>query len=52
MPLAKLNATYLDGDTVLFDTDFGTGTLTKSGYPRMVKLWHRGEPLAAAKTRL
>ena len=49
LPQAKLNATYLDADTVLFDTDFGPGTLTKSGYPRMVKLWHRGEPIAAAK---
>ncbi|HEY4943730.1 MAG TPA: prolyl oligopeptidase family serine peptidase [Rhizomicrobium sp.] len=50
LPLAKQNATYLDADTVLFATDFGPGTLTRSSYPRIVKLWHRGEPLAAAKT--
>ena len=24
--------------------------MTKSSYPRIVKLWHRGEPLSAAKT--
>ncbi len=47
---AKSDATYLDDDTVLFSTDFGAGTLTKSGYPRIVKEWKRGTPVAAAKT--
>jgi prolyl oligopeptidase len=47
---AKSNATYLDDDTVLFGTDFGAGTMTKSGYPRIVKEWKRGTPLAAART--
>lgn len=50
LPLAKLGATYLDANTVLFATDFGPGSLTKSSYPRILKLWHRGQPLAAAKT--
>ncbi|MBV9904383.1 MAG: S9 family peptidase, partial [Alphaproteobacteria bacterium] len=31
-------------------TDFGPGTMTKSSYPRIVKLWKRGTPLAAAPT--
>ena len=31
-------------------TDFGPGTLTQSGYPRIVKLWHRGQAIADAKT--
>ena len=31
-------------------TDFGPGTLTDSGYPRLVKLWKRGTPLASAVT--
>ena len=31
-------------------TDFGPGTLTDSGYPRIVKEWKRGQPLAEAKT--
>jgi len=47
---AKSSITYLDDDTVLFGTDFGPGSMTTSGYPRIVKLWKRGEPLAAAKT--
>jgi len=50
LKLAKSNATYLDDDTILFATDFGAGTLTKSSYPRIVKLWHRGEPVENAKT--
>ena len=29
-------------------TDFGPGSLTKSGYPRIVKEWKRGTPLAEA----
>jgi prolyl oligopeptidase len=50
LKIAKSNATYLDDDTILFSTDFGPGTLTKSSYPRIVKLWHRGEPIENAKT--
>src|ERR1700712_2173080 len=50
LPLSKQTATYLDADTVLVAPDYGPGTLTKSSYPRIVKLWHRGEPLTAAKT--
>lgn len=50
LPLSKLQATYLDADTVLFATDFGPGTMTKSSYPRIVKLWHRGQPLGEPKT--
>ena len=50
LPVAKGDAVYLDPDTALVATDFGPGTMTPSSYPRIVKLWHRGEPLAAAKT--
>jgi prolyl oligopeptidase len=50
LPNAKSDASWLDNDTVLFDTDFGPGTLTKSGYPRIVKMWKRGQPIDAAKT--
>ncbi len=46
---AKSSATYYDDDTVLFGTDFGKGTMTTSGYPNIVKIWHRGQPVAAAK---
>jgi prolyl oligopeptidase len=47
---AKSQARYLDSITVLFASDFGPGTMTSSSYPRIVKLWHRGEPLSEAKT--
>ena len=36
-------------DTVWIGTDFGAGSLTKSGYPRLVKEWRRGTPLASAR---
>jgi len=47
---AKSDLTWLDKDTTLVSTDFGEGTLTESGYPRIVKLWKRGQPLCDAKT--
>ncbi len=47
---AKSSITYLDEDTVLFGTDFGAGSMTESGYPRIVKVWKRGEPQSAART--
>ena len=50
LPEAKTDVSYLDDDTVLFGTDFGKGTLTKSGYARIVKLWKRGTQVASAKT--
>ncbi len=49
LPEAKSSITYLDDDTVLFATDFGPGSMTTSGYPRIVKLWKRGEPRSDAK---
>jgi prolyl oligopeptidase len=47
---AKSAITYLDDNTVLFGTDFGAGSMTTSGYPRIVKQWTRGEPMASART--
>ena len=46
---AKSSITWLDEDSVLFGTDFGPGSMTSSGYPRIVKLWKRGEPMRAAR---
>jgi prolyl oligopeptidase len=46
---AKAEAAYVDANTILFSTDFGAGTLTRAGYPRIVKLWHRGQSLAEAR---
>jgi prolyl oligopeptidase len=50
LPLSKLDAVYRDKDTILFGTDFGPGSMTASSYPRIVKLWRRGTPVASAKT--
>jgi prolyl oligopeptidase len=47
---AKSSITWLDEDCVLFGTDFGPGSMTTSGYPRIVKLWRRGELLTQART--
>lgn len=49
VPKAKGNASWIDRNTLLVGTDFGTGTLTTSGYPRQVKIWHRGTPLSGAR---
>jgi prolyl oligopeptidase len=50
LPEAKTSVTWEDRDTVLVGTDFGPGSLTESGYPRVVKRWRRGEPLSDAPT--
>ena len=47
---AKSDVALVDDDTVMFGTDFGPGSLTTSGYPRIVKIWHRGEKIEDAKT--
>jgi prolyl oligopeptidase len=46
---AKQEAGWIDADTLYVATDFGPGTMTKSSYPRIVKEWKRGTPLAEAK---
>ena len=49
IPEAKSSSSWVDRDHVLVATDWGEGSLTKSGYPRTVKLWTRGTPMASAK---
>jgi prolyl oligopeptidase len=49
LPEAKQDLTWVDKDTVLVGTDFGAGTLTESGYARLVKIWKRGTPITEAK---
>jgi prolyl oligopeptidase len=50
IPEAKSNVAWVDSNALLVGTDYGAGSLTSSGYPRIVKLWKRGTPLASAKT--
>ncbi len=50
LPEAKSEATWRDENTLYVGTEFGPGSLTDSGYPRIVKRWKRGTPLSAAET--
>ncbi|MYN04090.1 prolyl oligopeptidase family serine peptidase [Pseudoduganella sp. DS3] len=50
LPEAKSEVNWVSRDRLLVATDFGSGSLTSSGYPRIVKEWKRGTPLQAAKT--
>lgn len=47
---AKSRVAWLDNETLLLGTDFGPGSLTLSGYPRVVKAWKRGTKLETATT--
>lgn len=49
---AKSFASFVDDGSVMFASDFGPGTLTTSGYPRVLKLWRRGEKIEDGKTLL
>ncbi|MEL6183363.1 MAG: prolyl oligopeptidase family serine peptidase [Myxococcota bacterium] len=50
---AKSEVSWIDRDTVYVATDFGDeepgGSMTDSGYPRVVKRWTRGTPLREAR---
>ncbi len=48
LPEAKSQVAWRDRDSVFVGSDFGPGSLTDSGYPRIVKEWKRGTPLAEA----
>ena len=50
LPEAKSSVAWKDENTLWVGTDFGPGSLTESGYPRIVKVWSRGTSLAQAKT--
>jgi len=47
---SKQDVAWKDIDTIWVATDFGPGSMTTSGYPRIVKEWRRGTPLASART--
>lgn len=48
-PEAKGGLGWIDENRVYVFTDFGAGSMTSSGYPRVVKEWTRGTPLESAK---
>ena len=49
VPEAKSNVSWIDENTLFVGTDFGEGSLTSSGYPRTVRVWNRGTPLADSR---
>ncbi|MBD3852635.1 MAG: S9 family peptidase, partial [Acidobacteria bacterium] len=50
LPEAKAQVSWKDKDTLWVGTDFGEGSLTASGYPRIAKEWKRGTSLDTALT--
>jgi len=48
LPEAKSRISWRGIDSVFVGTNFGPGSLTNSGYPRIVKEWTRGTPLDRA----
>jgi prolyl oligopeptidase len=50
LPEAKSQVAWIDDDHIYVATDFGPGSMTTSSYPRIVKEWKRGTPLASAST--
>jgi len=48
LPEAKSRVAWRDADSLFVASDFGPGSLTTSGYPRTVREWTRGQPLATA----
>jgi prolyl oligopeptidase len=49
LPRSKQYVAWVDKDTLLVARDWGTGTMSRSGYPFVVKLWKRSQPLDQAK---
>jgi prolyl oligopeptidase len=50
LPEGKHVIDFEDDDTMLVGTDFGEGSLTESGYPRVIKRWRRATALGDAET--
>ena len=48
LPEAKSRISWIDDDTVFVGTDLGPGSMTTSGYPRVMRRWSRGTPVADA----
>ena len=42
---------WIDADTIYVGTDFGPGSLTSTGYPRIVKRWRRGHAAGRGRSR-
>jgi prolyl oligopeptidase len=49
LPEAKGGISWRDANTLFVSTDFGPGSMTRSSYPRLCKLWKRGTQISSAK---
>jgi prolyl oligopeptidase len=49
LPKSKQRIAWVDQDTLVVSRDWGAGTMTKSGYPFVAKIWKRGQPLDDAR---
>ena len=49
LPEAKSQLDWVDINTVYVGTDFGPGSMTQSGYARVIKRWKRGTPVSEAQ---
>jgi prolyl oligopeptidase len=49
LPEAKTELAWRNREALYVGTDFGPGSLTDSGYPRIIKEWKRGTPLSQAR---
>ena len=50
LPESKGDAAWIDADTLLIARDFGEGSMTRSGYPMIVKRLRRGQTIDQAET--
>lgn len=48
LPRGKQNAAWVDENTLLVSREWQPGEMTTSGYPYVVKQWHRGQSLTDA----
>jgi prolyl oligopeptidase len=49
LPEAKSDVAWIDVNHIYVGTDFGPGSMTTSGYPRLTKEWTRDTPLSTAQ---
>ncbi|MFZ9634863.1 MAG: prolyl oligopeptidase family serine peptidase, partial [Alphaproteobacteria bacterium] len=50
LPESKCQVSWRTRDELFVGTDFGPGSLTTSGYPRIARSWRRGTDIASATT--
>lgn len=49
LPESKSEISWIDLNHVYVGSDFGPGSMTTSGYPRIARRWTRGTPLSSAE---